>query len=63
MTNNLNQSNKKFKDDVSRKLYVSASVRKFRNVVSLIKNKDDLLTLLIHLGYLIYDIEEKMLYT
>lgn len=48
------------KDDVLTMLEggrVSVNVGKFKNDISVIYNKDDALTALIHLGYLAYDIE------
>lgn len=38
------------------------NTRTFQNDMSNIKNKDDVLTLLVHLGYLAYDSEEKEVY-
>lgn len=36
---------------------VPVNVDKFQNDLSIIKSKDDVLTALIHLGYLAYDVE------
>lgn len=38
------------------------NTRTFQNDMSNIKNRDDVLTLLIHLGYLAYDSQQKEVY-
>lgn len=38
------------------------NTRTFQNDISIIKNKDDVLTLLVHLGYLAYDAEKREVY-
>lgn len=42
--------------------YVKVDVAAFQNDMTTIKNKDDVLTLLIHLGYLAYDFDSKSVY-
>lgn len=42
--------------------YVKVDVAAFQNDMTTIKNKDDVLTLLIHLGYLAYDFDIKSVY-
>lgn len=42
--------------------HVRTDVATFQNDMTTIKNKDDVLTLLVHLGYLAYDIDRKSVY-
>jgi hypothetical protein len=42
--------------------YEKVNSRTFQNDMTTFSNKDDVLTLLIHLGYLAYDFEKKAVY-
>lgn len=42
--------------------YIKIDTATFQNDMTTIKNRDDVLTLLVHLGYLAYDIEHKSVY-
>ncbi len=64
-TNYLRFKDKDLKDKLVSMLAdnsVSVSVRRFSNDISIINSTDDVLTLLIHLGYLTYDYENKECY-
>lgn len=44
------------------KMHVRVDVATFQNDMKTIKSRDDVLTLLVHLGYLAYDIDRKSVY-